>query len=408
MAEGVIVTTSTEGLQPLGSAAQRSYELVSDAVARLFGTDYGALFAEPVAAEHGDRIDWHGPVHTVPLSDLGEDDQAALKAKLGEMTVAIRAEAARLRDSDSADDQRLGEALENALEIPGTDMIYAAPVGASWAPVLVHWAWLRDDARAVRGVLSAMVPRPAAPLAHEGTEQRESRFPWAWLLWLGWILLALMIAAILYLLIAPCGVKGGRLFFCPADPQAIESALSEGRVAADEVAALEREIALVDRQCHPTVPVLPATPVPDAPQDETNADPSNRDVVEQTIEERGAKRGDLNFALAWSTLDDIDLYVTCPNGVTVSYQNRTGCGGVYDLDANVVEAEAINDPVENIVFEAAEPGIYTVRAHLRSERTAGEKQVNLHVLRRDGPSSSYAGKVGGTVTEWTTNISISR
>lgn len=408
MAEGVIVTTSTEGLQPLGSAAQRSYELVSDAVARLFGTDYGALFAEPVAAEHGDRIDWHGPVHTVPLSDLGEDDQAALKAKLGEMTVAIRAEAARLRDSDSADDQRLGEALENALEIPGTDMIYAAPVGASWAPVLVHWAWLRDDARAVRGVLSAMVPRPAAPLAHEGTEQRESRFPWAWLLWLGWILLALMIAAILYLLIAPCGVKGGRLFFCPADPQAIESALSEGRVAADEVAALEREIALVDRQCHPTVPVLPATPVPDAPQDETNADPSNRDVIEQAIEERGAKRGDLNFALAWSTLDDIDLYVTCPNGVTVSYQNRTGCGGVYDLDANVVEAEAINDPVENIVFEAAEPGIYTVRAHLRSERTAGEKQVNLHVLRRDGPSSSYAGKVGGTVTEWTTNISISR
>ena len=116
MAEGVIVTTSTEGLQPLGSAAQRSYELVSDALARLFGADYGALFAEPVAAEHGDRIDWHGPVHTVPLSDLGEDDQAALKAKLGEMTVAIRAEAARLRDSDSADDQRLGEALENALE----------------------------------------------------------------------------------------------------------------------------------------------------------------------------------------------------------------------------------------------------------------------------------------------------
>jgi len=198
--------------------------------------------------------------------------------------------------------------------------------------------------------------------------------------------------------------------FCPVEAAEIEAALAETQVRADAVAALEREIALSDRQCHPTVPVLPATP---APEREGNAAPApaetDRADVEQRLEERGGERGDLNFTLEWASTDDIDLYVTCPSGQTVSYKNPADCGGVYDLDANVITAKAIGDPVENIVFNDAPTGIYKVRAHLRTERNDGEKTVILHVLRRDGPSQSYEGKVGGGQSdEWVTNISISR
>lgn len=417
MFEALLATTSTEGLQPLGSAPQRSYELVSGAVRERLGAEHAAIFAEPVAAQHGDSIDWHAPLQgrAERLADLGEEEQAALRARLGALVGDIRAAAEALKDSDAPNDQRLAEALGNALEIPGEEMIWAVrdPKGALH-PVLVHWAWVRDDQRAVRGVLSAMVARPAAaaPLPPP-VEARRGLGVWWWLILLGWLVLAALLAAILYLLVAPCGVNQRGLIFCPVAPPERAAAMSQAHVAGDEVAALERELALVDRQCHPTVPVLPVTPPEPAPapEEETNAAPTeaDREAAARRIAERGARRGNLNFTLEWATLDDIDLYVTCPTGATVSYKNRGDCNGTYDLDANVKRAEAITDPVENIVFDDNAPlGIYKVRAHLRSERTEGAKRVVLHVLRRDGPSQSYQGMVGAGQDEWTTVISISR
>lgn len=425
MFEPVLVTTSTEGLQPLGSAAQRSYELVTGAVRQRLGPEHAAIFAEPVAAEHGGSVDWHAPLRgeALALSELPEDERAALTARLGRLVADIRAEAARLGDSRAAEDQRLAEALLNATEVPDPDMVRALRDAAgALHPVLIHWAWVRDEQRAVRGVLTAMVPRPGGAALAPVQERRSG--PWWWLLWLGWLLLALLIAAILWLLIAPCGVPIRALNFCAPPPQQITAALTETRIAADAVAALERELALTARHCQPTVPVLPA-PVEEgveggaedgvdegravpAPAPAPVLDEARRAEAERRMEERGGSRGDLNFTLEWSTTDDIDLYVTCPTGATVSYLNRGDCNGVYDLDANVLRAEAISDPVENIVFTDAPNGLYQVRAHLKSERTEGAKQVILHVLRRNGPSQSYEGMLGDGQVEWTTNISISR
>ena len=429
MFEAFLTTTSSEGLQPLGSAAQRSYELVSATLRARLGEDHAALFAEPVAAPHGDKIDWHANLQgrAEPLAKLEEAEAETVRARLGELVEAIRAEAAVLGESNAPDDQRLSEALTNALEIPGEEMIWAVrDTEGKLSPVLVHWAWVRDEQRAVRGVLSRMEAKPVpaasvAALAPAGVVAQtpargDARWVWWWLILLGWLVLAALLAAILYILIAPCGLSQGRLIFCPTEPREIEAALSEARVAADEVAALEREIALVDRQCQPTVPVLPepapvlpAFPTP-APEDESRLTPEDRDRadLERRIDERGATRGALNFSIAWAGPDDVDIHVTCPNGETINYRKKQACGGTLDLDANVKRSQTINDPVENVVFANTAPlGIYQVRVHLYDRRSPGPTPVTLYVLRRDGPSQTYQGNVSASQSTWITNISIS-
>ncbi len=447
MQDGPITTTSAAGLQPLGTAAQRSFELLSAALEQRLDPAHAALLAEPVATAQGDRIDWYTQPggEVLPLSDLPEAQAQSLRARLGEMVAQIRAEADRLGQSASPEDQRLGEALANCVEIPGPDMIFARRDGqGDWSPVLVHWAWLAEDGRAVRGVLSAMVPR-AAPVVPVTPIDAPQWRGWWWLVLLGWIALALMVGAILALLIAPCALMPGRLGQCPPAPVAVAAAMSEARTASDEVAAIERALGLARRQCQPTIPLSPLTVPPetrDAPESapppsptqsprppqsptppqspappgqpdlrEGRADPpgdAERAAAASRLAERGGARGDLNFTLEWHGMDDVDLYVTCPTGQTVSHRNRGDCGGTLDLDANVSRKTARQDPVENVVFEDAPLGIYKVRAHLRAHRSDIPVAVTLHVLRRDGPSQSYVGMVRPKERSWTTVISISR
>ncbi|SFT67033.1 hypothetical protein [Sedimentitalea nanhaiensis] len=425
MFEAFLVTTSTAGLRPLGSAAQRSFELVSETVRSRLGHDHARLFAEPVATEHGDRVDWYAPMAgaAVPLPDLPEDQQQAVRDRLGVLVADIRTEAERLGESADAQDQRLSEALANAIEIPDDSMVHVVrDADGALHPVLVHWAWLRDAQQSVRGVLTAMVPRPGAeqaamaPAAGAASTPGNASAAWWWLILLGWLLLALMLGYILYLLIAPCGLTPGRLGYCPRTPDEVSAIPGEREVIEDEVARLQRELALLDRGCQPGVPILPAPPLPKTGPDKSvpdRADPSDKtdlspEAVGRRLVARGAERGALNFALSWASEDDIDLAVICPGGQEISYKNRSDCGGSFDLDANVKRAQAVADPVENIVFDQVTPGLYKVRATLKGDRTEGEKPVTLHVLRQDGRSRSYSGTVSDKAPEWSLNISISR
>lgn len=426
MSSALLVTTSSEGLQPLGSAAQRSFELISNTVRDQLGPEHAALFGEPVATEHGDRIDWYAPMagKPVPLPELDAAEQQQLRDTLGQRIADIKARADQLGDSAAASDQRLSEALSNAIEVPDQAMIYGVrDADGALHPVLVHWAWVRDEHSAVRGILTGMVPRPKppqpAPVVPVVRSSFISRLPsglWWALIVLGWLLLATLLGMILYLLVAPCGLNRGRLVFCPTDAPELHAALGEAQVTEDRIIRLQHELALADRECQPSIPIAPFIPLPEAPstpaaptddQDQTKTEADRADV-DRRIADRGAARGELNFALEWASTDDVDLYVTCPTGETISYRNRNACGGRYDLDANVAPSTAIGDPVENIVFTEVTPGLYKVRAHLRGDRTGGEKTVTLHVLRKDGPSQSYTGTLGPTLREWVTNISISR
>jgi hypothetical protein len=225
----------------------------------------------------------------------------------------------------------------------------------------------------------------------------------------------ILLGATLYLVVAPCGVNRFGLVYCPADPPPVaRGKFEENPVLGNQVARLQRELALLDRTCQPTVPVIPPEPIvpdlplPPPPVEDSRLDDNQNDLVDR-ITERGATVGGLNFVLEWHGSDDLDLYVTCPSGQTISYRARSTCGGTLDLDANAGRSSIVPDPAENIVFENPAIGLYKVTVKLYKDRTSGgTKAFRLHVLRRDGTSQSYNGLIPAGARKWTTTISISR
>ena len=159
MPDNFLVTTASEGLKPLGTPHQRSFELVTSAVRARLSDRHAAIFSEPVATEYGDKIDWYAttdaPARVRPVADLDEADRDALLSELDHLKDDIRRDAQSLAESKNPDDQRLAEALLNALEVPGPDCVFAVVSGSDTPlPVLVNWARTSDRQEAVRGVLS--------------------------------------------------------------------------------------------------------------------------------------------------------------------------------------------------------------------------------------------------------------
>ena len=422
-----IVTTSTEGLTPLGTAPQRSFELLASALK----PEHAALFAEPVSSDYGDKIDWYtersGKVS--PLSSLPEEERAEVRARLDTLVGEIREIAEGcLADEDDMDRQRLGVSLQNALEIPNEGSIYAqARAEGGYDPILIHWAWVEDRQAVVRGVLSGSdtrAPKKAAVAAGAaaagasagaaGAQSaarrkasggddalRVSPLFW-WLYWLGWLLLALMIAAILLLLIAPCAV---RLPFLPntclaAGPEASEEARLS-LVLRDRIGILERQIEIADRACQPAPGIPDFLPPPREARQAPVVQPPVEDHgdIDGRLERAGAEVGDLTFSLVWDGPDDMDLEVTCPGGVRLFWGTRSGCNGTLDTDSGL--GGPALEPVENVFFNQPATGEYQVRVTLPTSRSGGAPQP-FRVLVQDGDDSQILeGVLSGREREWT-------
>ncbi|PKP72468.1 MAG: hypothetical protein CVT84_18585, partial [Alphaproteobacteria bacterium HGW-Alphaproteobacteria-6] len=221
MAEFPLATTSSEGLSALGSRELRSYELITDTLRDRLGADHANLFAEPVATDHGDRFDWYAPRkgRARALDALAPDDQRRLRERLAALAGDIRGLAATLAASGKDNDLRLSEALGNALHVPGDACIFAVDPGDGSGPhpVLVNWAWVSDDHKAVPSALTGaakpvaappvrpVAAAPAGPPAAPPPIAAPADLSWLW--WLirgGWLVLALMLAAIVILLVEPC------------------------------------------------------------------------------------------------------------------------------------------------------------------------------------------------------------
>ena len=406
MFEAFLVTTSSEGLRPLGSAAQRSYELVSGSLRDRLGDRHANLFSEPVATSHGDRFDWYAPVtgKAVPLADLESEDQDTVREALGVLVQDILAEADRLNKSQSSQDQRLADALTNALEIPSDDMIYVVrDTDNALHPVMVNWAWARDGQQNVRGILTGLVPRhsaePVTAFSGQGSDSGQAAargFSWLWslLLLLGWLLLGFILAAILYLLIEPCGLGRSGFFFCPEPAKTVIISGDQTRVLEDQVAALERELALQTRMCQPD---YSSSEVP----------VTDKTELERRLKKSGAKQGDLGFSLIWNTKDDLDLQVTCPTEITVDFRTRSACNGTLDVDANVKTEDAVDDPVENIYFVDPVLGHYNLRVRLSQVRNEGPVSFTLRVTQRDRPAQTFTATVSKTQRDWKKTIGVS-
>ena len=411
MSEAFLTNTSTEGLKPLGTAPQRSFELVSDTVREQLGPDHAALFAEPVPTPYGDRFDWYAPIagRATPLADFA--DAAAVRAHLVTLVADIKELADTLLASKAADDQRLGEALANALEIPDESAVFVIEQeSGALQPVLVNWAWTRDEQVAVRGVLTGMDKRAARkqpgyvapqPVAVAPVAVAGANPIWWWLVWLGWALLALLIAAVIALLIEPCALRVSRLPNSCTQVEDAPDTLAEDRaLLEDQIALAQKEIAIKDRLCQPDFAQLPipepdaVVPPPTGIQPSLPVDPE----VDQRAEAAGAQRGDLSFTLVWEGTDDLDLYSTCPAGETLFFLDKVRCNGVMDLDMN--SFQVVPDPVENAFFTDPLTGDYRIRVNLYRQRE-GTGPVSFTLQVREGDRvTTQKGTVSADGQNW--------
>ncbi len=271
MSNTFITNTTTEGLAPLGTPPQRSFELISGTILDELGERHAALFAEPEGTEFGDRFDWYANAtgKARRLDTLEDEDQAAANAVLQKLTGDISKLAETLLADEDTGKQRLGEALTNAVRFPGPDAVYIFGSGADMQPVLVNWAWVADTQVAATGSLThiggkttaaretaaaeqaaiaaAAAPVPPPPVRREG----RGTLLW-WLLWLGWLLLMLMIGAILYLMIEACALRvPGFPNHCPPPGPTVLDLERKAHILRDRIAAVERQVGVADRACQP-------------------------------------------------------------------------------------------------------------------------------------------------------------
>ncbi|MBC7154942.1 MAG: hypothetical protein H5U19_10120 [Rhodobacteraceae bacterium] len=415
MFEAIIASTSSEGLRPLGTPPQRSYELITGTLEQRLSPAHAHLFAEPISTSYGDKLDWYAPVAGTlrKLSDLEDPARAEAKARLDQLRQDIEGLAQSISASKNPDEQRLGESLSNALKVPGPDCIYVlTPTdGAGVQPVLINWARVHDQqAEVSRGLVGADTRRvaraaaqapmaastAAAPLAtqgHGGDDRRQtSILPWLW--WGGWGLLALIIAAILYLLIPACGLVGfDRYSSCQSAEAPVSIAAAETARLENEIARIRRQLGVLDRACQPipsaTPIVAPPPPPPPEPEQETE--------IDRRLERAGAQRGKLSFSLFWNDTSDLDLHVQppgCPR--TIFYGTRSACGGTLDVDANAQRRRP--DPVENTFFVDPRPGRYSVKVNLFSGTNAG-RDFTLQI-RDHGRLRTFSGRVDPRNPNW--------
>jgi len=124
------------------------------------------------------------------------------------------------------------------------------------------------------------------------------------------------------------------------------------------------------------------------------------DVIKEKVKKAGgAVEGELRVSLEWFNDDDLDLYVTEPNGNTICFTSKRSnySDGFLDVDMNVGHGCTSRLPVENIIFKGKSKiieGNYTVRVNNYSKRenvdlgfnVEIECQGNVHTLAHPKPA----------------------
>lgn len=352
-----IASTLSIDLQPVGPLTERDHARLVDCLSQQIGSSAANIFAEPVTNRDGSRTDWYGRGKgpAVPLTALDEDEAGELRARLAAAETEIEALVESLASSSHPDDRSMASALTHALIVPDASFIYAL----DGSPVLTAWGYSHARKPGYRGGLSKIVPLKAAPHAlasparYVGAEQPENPYTaeepaavnaqaaargcFPVLLWL---LFALLVLAILFLLLRACAFGISIPFInignCPL-PQ---------RIAA--IGELQREIAslegkLLDRQDGCQTQGLAFGSPGSAPPPT-----SLQSSIDDRLAERNAQGGSLQISLVWDGYADLDLSLKCSTG-EIGFQSLSGCGGKLDIDSNN-GSNTTAQPVENIVW----------------------------------------------------------
>jgi hypothetical protein len=102
----------------------------------------------------------------------------------------------------------------------------------------------------------------------------------------------------------------------------------------------------------------------------------------QQINNLNLGTGDVQVTLLWATIDDLDLWVTDPDGERIFYANpRSESGGILDVDANRGCATQTTLPVENIYWPTGQAprGTYTVHVNYFADCTIGYAPISYRV-----------------------------
>lgn len=109
--------------------------------------------------------------------------------------------------------------------------------------------------------------------------------------------------------------------------------------------------------------------------------------VTDSIKERVKAQGGITDAvmrvsLAWYNKDDLDLYVTEPDGYQIYFGNkgtRSRNTGMLDVDMNAYGPHSDTEPVENVVWTAPKDGVYKVVVNNYNQRTTANPGFTIEV-----------------------------
>lgn len=131
-------------------------------------------------------------------------------------------------------------------------------------------------------------------------------------------------------------------------------------------------------------------------------------VIQNRVSKAGGKKGEVQFALAWRNVNDVDLHVIAPSGEHISHMHRRSrCAGMLDVDMNV-DGES-EEPVENVRWITNAPmGRYTVLINFFKLNSEGvrrpRRQSPYQLLAQLGSESLMREAVAGfgeqQVTVW--------
>ena len=413
MADQIFLNSgSLAGLREAGSSGRPLYALYPQLRVVLeneLGADFALLFAEPVVAEQGNRIDWYtqGTGEAVALASLPASERSAMYARLLTAYEQLEALADRYSAAGEAGKAQLGNALKAALTPPADRNIFLV----NGRPVVSFWGFFQDrDWGAPRdlagwrercrqqlpsGPSAAPGPAPAvsAPLA-----AAESAVAPAFPLQPADRTLFVVVGSIFFwsvfglaLLLALLAVLFGRSLTgadttveAGSPPPSADAALAQARdEGANLRARLDRlrlEFAERRGQCAAGPPAAPR--------------PEERREFEQRLAEAGAQSGEITATLLWNNRNDLDLVITCPDGTLLYYGNLTACGGQLDVDRNAGET-LTREPVENIFWPGgqAPAGVYkvAVKYYARRDPTLPPATAFQVRLLKDGQEQLFKG-----------------
>jgi hypothetical protein len=399
-----LCTTSDRELPPPDFGAGLTWERLTEVLRREVSPQAASLLAEPVQDATRGQTQWHVDANTDPrpLAELGEAERAALLSRLGELRGQILKYAEKLEAAGSEAGVRLANALRAALQVPSEDAhvwsVGGLPVLSAWGRRAAGFALpaARIVAR-TKSPIAAEGPgatiigtaRPRAAVAGIATDYLRGPLPW----WLLWLLFALLLAIIFYYLLAACAIDlpilRGLTDRCPVAARAGNLADLRERNASLRTAieAKERELATARADCtvrqveHPT----PGADTSAGTDTHTGIDtaPDATETRERVDRAQGT-HGPMDITLAWNGREDLDLHVDCPGG-QISYNSRTACGGVLEIDRNANAAMEVDTPVEHASWaEPPPPGEYRVWIVFYNRRGQPERGVPYTVVIREG------------------------